>query len=107
MRLTFQNTTVTVRRLKVTSGNKRQFYATATADGNIQNMDPSEQDPLQGVAKKQYVGYFDIDTDIREGDRLTEDATGRIYIVISTEKIGEGLGLAVDHLEVIMQKHSS
>ena len=99
----FKTSTVTIRRLKPTSGNKRAYFATATADGSIQEDDRLAQ-TNDGVYTDFYLGFFDIDTDIKEGDQLTEEHTGYKFKVIRARKQGYGMGLQSDHLEVKLEK---
>lgn len=102
----FLNKSVVVRRLRTTSGSKTAFYATATADCEIQNIDDVQTNSMQGIASKTYKAWFDQEEDIREGDVLTDQATNRKYKAIGVERIGQGLGLQSEHLEVILTKYT-
>lgn len=100
------NKTVVVRRLRTYATNKIRFYATATSDCEIQNIDPVANKALDGLDAKVYKAWFDSDENIREGDQLTDQDTGVRYKVIGVEKMGQGLGLQAEHLEVLMTRYS-
>lgn len=99
----FKTSTVVVRRLKATTGNKRIYFATATAAGNIQTDDRTQQN-VEGVYADFYLGFFDIDTDIKEGDQLIEQRTGEKFKVLRIRQEGFGMGLQSAHLEVKMER---
>lgn len=104
MLLTFQTKSFVVRRLRVVSGNRRAFYATTTADGDLQNIDLTRSGSTEGIASKTYKAWFDIDMNVLEGDQLTDQDTGIKYKVIAVEKLGQGLGLQAEHLEVVLTR---
>lgn len=97
----FNNQEVVIRRLRASSGSKKVYIATATADGSIQNIDTTDAQSKEGIAGKTYKGFFDIDTNIAVNDVLTDDQ-GHKYRVLALEKMGGGLGLSSEHLEVVM-----
>lgn len=101
---TFNNRTVIVRRLKASVGNRKSYTATATADTNIQNIETEEAFSKEGIARKAYKAYFEVDEDIKVNDKLVDQNTGDEYRVMTVEKMGDGLGLSVGHLEVILHK---
>lgn len=105
MLASFKNRTVVVRRLRAVSGNKRAYYATTTAEGTYQNVDSVQSASLEGIAGKTYKAWFDLDTDIQKGDRLTDQNTGITFTVLATEKLGDDMGLSEEHLEVIMTRY--
>jgi len=102
----FLNKSVVVRRLRTTTGNKRAFYATATVECEIQNIDDVQINSMQGIASKTYKAWFDPEQTIQEGDVLTDQGTGKKYRVIGVERLGQGLGLQAEHLEIIMTKYT-
>lgn len=102
----FFNKTIYVRRLRTTSGNKKAYYATGTAEGTYQNVDDISNPQLEGIGAKNYRAWFDVDTDIKEGDQLIDSITGKKFRVIAVEKQGEGMGLSTEHLEVEMSMYS-
>lgn len=107
MLIDFQNNYVAVLRLQTTTGYKNAYTTVATAQAcEIQNLDSTQQQAGEGVASRTYKAWFDVDTDIREGDILRREDTSRKFKVIGIEKEGDNLGLDVDHLEVIMKHYS-
>jgi hypothetical protein len=101
---TFNNRTVIVRRLKTSVGSRKSYTATATADTNIQNIENEESFTKEGIGRKAYKAYFEVDQDIQVNDKLVDQNTGDEYRVMAVEKMGDGLGLSVGHLEVILHK---
>lgn len=102
----FFNKTVVVRRLRTTSGTKKAIQATATVDCTYQNIDPVEQNSLEGIASKTYRAYFDQASDVQEGDILTDQDSGKKFKVLGIEVLGSEYGLQSEHLEVTMQKYT-
>jgi len=100
----FKNTTVTIRRLKATSGTKRAYFATATADGNIQEVDQINPEQSDGLYTDYYDAFFDSTVDIKEGDQLVEQRTGYKFQVLRVRQQGYGMGLAAAHLDVRMKR---
>lgn len=77
----FFDKTVIIHRLKTTTGNKKTYQSTATVDGAIQSLD-REARQKQGITEeKAWVGYFEEDADVKEGDHLTDSYTNRVYQV--------------------------
>jgi len=105
MLASFKNKTVIVRRLRAVSGNKRAYYATTTAEGTYQNVDPVQSASLEGIAGKTYKAWFDLGTDIKKGDRLTDANTGVSFTVLAVETLGDEMGLSEEHLEVMMTRY--
>jgi len=101
----FKNRTVVVRRLRAVTGNKRAYYATTTADGTYQNVDSVQGASLEGIAGKTYKAWFDLGTDIKKGDRLTDSNTSVSFTVLAVETLGDEMGLSEEHLEVMMTKY--
>lgn len=91
---------VIIRRLKTVSGNQKSFQATATVSGAIQEMDAQTRAALEIVESRGWIAYFDIDQDIREGDKL-EDEEGTEYTVTEVTQKDYGIN---QHLEIIMQE---
>jgi len=103
----FQNKVVSVLRLSIVSGNRNAYQTVMSADCEIQNTDSLYARSVDKTASKNYLAWFDIDTDIREGDILRDQDTNRRFRVVAIEKQGGGLGLAVDHLEVTLERYTS
>lgn len=105
----FLTDTVIVRRLKTTSGNKKAFEATATVVCNIQSYGFQARQKMEGVNGKLYKAWFEANQDIQENDQLQKvNATnnGPKYRVLEVERLGQGLGLMSEHLEIIMMEYN-
>lgn len=100
----FNNRTVIIRRLRTSSGNKKSYIATATAEGSIQNIEDENFASKEGIGKKSYKGYFSLDENINVNDKLVDETTGDAYRVMAVEKLGDELGISIEHLEVILHK---
>lgn len=100
----FLNKSVVVKRLRVVSGSKRRYYATTTADCEYQNIDDIQFNSSEGISSKTYKAWFDQEADIKEGDQLVDQNTGKKFKVLAIERLGQGLGLQAEHLEVLMTK---
>lgn len=103
----FQNDTAVVMRYTTTSGSKKALVTVFTADGGYQNVDTKFSRSVDGVPSKTYMDWFDIDLDVREGDVIRYQSSGRRFRVIGVEKEGGGIGLDVEHLEVTMVKYAN
>lgn len=99
----FNNRTVVIRRLR-SSAKGKNYVATATADTNIQNIEDENFASKEGIAQKTYKAYFDVEQNIQVNDILT-DEMGRRFRVMGVEKLGDNLGISVDHLEVILHRY--
>jgi len=95
---------VVVQRLKVISGYKKTFQSTATVDGHIQALDDTARQVLGIVEEKAWKAWFDVDTDIQEHDRIT-DEDGNVYVVREVVKKDYGFGTNV-HLEAILEEQN-
>ncbi len=98
----FFDRNVIVRRLKTLSGNKKTFQGTATVEGAIQELDSKARQLLGILQEKAWEAWFDVDTDIREGDRIT-DEKGVIYNVREVVKKDYGVN---QHLQVILEEQN-
>ena len=94
----FFNHTVVVRRLRTISGNLKSLQATATADGAIQEMDREARSAQGILEEKAWRAWFDEDTDINEGDEITDD-NGVVYHV--REVVAKDYGIN-RHLQVLL-----
>lgn len=97
----FLKNQVIVSRLKVTSGNLRAYQTTGTADASVQVVgDTRGQLGSGGVFGKQYKIWCPIGTDIKEGDKIT-DENGVRYDVqeVKTNQFG-----AYDFTTCIVQR---
>lgn len=107
MLATFKNKEVNLLRLTTVSGSKKALTTTYTAlEGDIQNIDDVQAHVSEGVASKNYMGWFDPDEDIQEGDILRDTANNRKYKVVGVERKGQGMGLMAEHLEVVLTRYS-
>lgn len=101
----FFNRSVVIRRLKTSSGSKRTFIATATADCHYQNIENEAQLLQEGVASKTYKAWFDPDIDVQVGDVLQDATSGQKWRVLAVENIAQGFGLEAEHKEVVMNHY--
>lgn len=99
-------TPVAVLRLTTVSGNKKALSTVMTSQCEYNNIDTRQQQVTEGVASKTYKQWWDISADVREGDVIRIKATSKYYKVIGTEKKGQGMGIDIEHLEVILVKYS-
>lgn len=106
MLTTFLVIPVSFSRLQSAGGNKRSFSTVFTANSQIQKVDDYQQPLNQGVAGKLYKCWLDVDKSPREGDLIQERSTGRQFKAIAVERQGQGLGLAVEHYEIIMERYN-
>ena len=94
-------------RLTTVSGNKKALSTVYTAlDASIQNIDDIQAHISEGIASKNYMAWFDVDADVREGDVLRDVDNSRSYKVIGIEKKGQGMGLMSEHLEVVLTRYN-
>jgi hypothetical protein len=99
-------TPVAVMRMTTTTGNKKALATTQTSDCEYQNIDTRQQHVSEGVASKTYKQWYDINEDIQEGDVIRDRNSSQTYKVIGVEKKGQGMGIDIEHLEVILVKYS-
>ncbi len=92
-----------VRRLRTVSGNLKSFQATATADCAIQELGLEARKNLDMLEERGWIAWFDLDADIHEGDKLT-DQDGVQYSVREITKKDYGIN---QHLEVIMEEFNA
>lgn len=70
----FLNNQVIISRLKVTTGNFREFYTTGTAEASVQVFgDNRSQLGGGGVFGKTYKIWCPLGTDIQEGDKIVDE----------------------------------
>lgn len=91
---------IQVRRLCVVSGNRKQFQSTATVDGHIQEMSRETRAKLGILEERTFIGWFDVDEIIQEGDTLV-DEHGTKYSVTEITRKDYGVN---EHKQVIMQE---
>lgn len=98
----FFDNTITIRRLKTVSGNKRSYVATATADCHFQDMDVEARKVAGIVEDRAWIGWFSSDIDYipQIGDHVT-DHTGKIYKVIDVTNKDYTFGIN-QHIEIVM-----
>lgn len=93
---------IVVRRLSVVSGSKKAFGSTATVDGHIQEMSRTAREKLGIIEDRAFIGWFDVDEDITEGDILV-DEHGTLYKVTEVTRKDYGVN---EHLQVVMLEAS-
>ncbi len=95
---------IVVSRLRVLGGDRRGYSSTATVEGHIQELDTEARQALGIIEERGWTAYFDVNTDINEQDRLT-DENGVVYVVREITK--KDYGFAVNtHLEVILMEQN-
>ncbi len=96
---------VVVVRLRAGAGDITSFQTTATVDAHIQELDKEARQLLGIVEERAWRAWFDVDTDIKEQDRIT-DEKGTVYVVREVTK--KDYGFATNrHLEVILEEQNA
>lgn len=72
MRL-FYDSLIKIKRFKATTGNKKSYVATATADASIQALGKEGGQLDQGMFGSTFVAYVEVDTPVQKGDRVTDE----------------------------------
>lgn len=91
---------VIIRRLKTVSGRKKAFSSTATVDGHIQEFSREARQRLGIIEERAWIGYFDIEEDIKEGDHIIDPYNTEYYVKEVTKK-DYGVN---QHLEIILEE---
>ena len=86
--------------MKTYSGNKRSFQSTATVDGHVQERFQEAKPHLGIIEERTFIAWFDIDEDIREGDRII-DHQGREFYVKEVTKKDYGVNT---HIQAILEE---
>lgn len=95
---------VVVSRLSDVGDGKRTFTTTATAvNAAIQELDRDARMQLDLTQDRAWTAYFDIGTDIQEGDKIVDDS-GVTYKVDEVTKKNYGIN---QHLQVILVEHEN
>lgn len=98
----FFDKTVVIRRLRA-DGAKRAMQATATADGAIQSLDAQERNASGFATQRAWRAWFDVETDINEGDKITRQDTGQDFKVVEVTLKDYGIN---QHLAVILVEYN-
>lgn len=91
---------IIIKRLRSTSGHKRAFQSTATVDGHVQERIKEAIPRLGIIEERTFEAWFDIDEDVREGDKII-DHLGREFYVKTATKKDYGVNT---HLQCILEK---
>ena len=91
---------IKIKRMKTSSGNKRRFVATATADVSIQPLGRDRGAIQEGVFGSHYNAFVEEDTDIKVGDKVV-DMNSVTYAV--TEVVVRDHG-AFQYKELLLKK---
>ncbi len=95
---------VVVVRLRDSAGDISSYQTTATVDAHIQELDKEARQLLGILEGRAWRAWFDVDTDIKEQDRIT-DEKGIVYTVREVTK--KDYGFATNrHLEVIIEEYN-
>lgn len=95
---------VEVRRLRSTGGDKIGYSSTATVDGHIQELDAEARQMLGIIEERAWQAWFDVDTDIKEQDRIV-DENGTVYVVREITKKDYAFGINT-HLDVLLYEEN-
>lgn len=96
----FYDDSIRIQRLKATSGNKREYVATATGDTSLQPLGKDRGQVDIGVFGNSFVAYVDPDIPAAVGDRVV-NKNGTAFQV--TEVILRDFG-AFPYKELILKK---
>lgn len=99
---TYFDKPVVIRRLRA-DGAKHSLHATATADGAIQELDRRDRIESGFVTSRAWRGWFDVETDIQEGDEIIRQDTGQVMKVVEVTLKDYGIN---EHLEVIFTEYN-
>ncbi len=102
LRLLDQN--VVVVRLRADADDIKSYQTTATVAGHIQEADTETRRLLGIIEERAWRAWFEVDTDIKEQDRITDDA-GTVYTVREITKKDYAFGVNV-HLEVLLEEYN-
>lgn len=99
--MTFSNyeSVATVTRLATYSGNKSSYASVGDVEGNFEPVSPSMEAIAEGAISQTYQFICDIESDIRDNDRLTIDS--EVYGVKGTSKFRQG---SIEFLRCILEK---
>ena len=95
---------IVVTRLKSGSGHTKSYQSTATVDGHIQELSDRARQTLGILEERAWHAWFDVDTNIKEQDRLT-DKDGKVYVVREITK-KEYEFSCNQHLEVLLEEQN-
>ncbi len=99
----FFDESITIRRLKTISGNKKAFQSTATVEAHIQESSPEARQILGILEERAWVAWMSEDADINEGDEVT-GADGKLYHVREVTLKDYGINR---HKEVLLQEQNA
>ena len=102
LRLLDQN--VVVVRLRDGAGDIESHQTTATVAAHIQEADTETRQLLGILEERAWRAWFEVDTDINEQDRITDEA-GTVYTVREITKKNYAFGVNV-HLEVLLEEYN-
>jgi hypothetical protein len=77
---------IQIRRLSSVGGNRKQFQATATVDGHIQEMSREARQKLGIIEDRTFIAWFDLDNIVKEGDTLIDEHGTRYFVKEVTRK---------------------
>lgn len=99
--MTFSNyeTIASVSRLGAYSGDKSSYSSVGDVEGNFEPISPSMDAIAQGAISQSYQFVCDIESDVRDNDKLTIE--GEVYGVKGTSKFRQG---SIEFLRCILEK---
>jgi len=100
----FLTNEVMIGRLTTVSGDKTRFATmTTSVSAHIQQVSDRKTVELGGAIGKLYKIFFDIGTDIREGDEIIDEGKNRYKVIAGGVRKIDNIGIA-QHIEVLCQK---
>lgn len=94
---------VVVARLRNDGSIGENYHSTATVEAHVQSLDDREANLLNIQTGRAFQAWFDVDTDIKEGDRIRDEA-GKEYDIQEVTKWTYGTN---QHLHVIMTEYNA
>ncbi len=100
----FLDKTVSVYRLQDLGGNKQGYTTfTTTLEACIQPLGDEKTAMAGGSYGKMFKIYIDVDTNLKEGDKL-KDKDGNLYQIVSGGIENRNDGLIADYMGVTVKK---
>lgn len=99
MSFSHYETVASVSRLGAYSGDKSTYASVGDVEGNFEPVSPSMEAIAEGAVSQSYQFVCDIESDVRDNDRLTIES--EVYGVKGTSKFRLG---SVEFLRCILEK---
>ena len=100
----FFDKVISVYKLEQTSGNKQSYTTwTTTIETGIQPIGSEKSGMSGGGSGKMYKLFVDVDTNIKDGDRI-KDKDGNWYEVVSGGISNRNDGFIADYMSIVARK---